>query len=842
MAGFNRNGPRDTLPARSHPATDTLRTWRSAAITLLQIACTVWSVGACADDSISLVDALATLRSQGQQIFYSSDAVTPSQRITVPYVNLETVKAAAASLGLEFIRRDNLWLVVRNPAMRPSLTLHVVSTSGAELMSAEFQFGGQPHPVTVRGSAGTFVVQWPQHTSGMLTIRARDHYPRTISVSQIDGPIALQPIDLIENVIVVGSRHIVPTRIAAEPAVAITSDELNGTPALAGDSMRITNRLPGMSTVGVSAKPLVRGGVQDETLTVLDGIEVLDPYHLADFQSIFSSVDSRIVSQIDVYTGGFPTRYGNRMSGVVEISTLNRDVEPRTEVGLSVLSAFANTRGAADSTDWVASARHGNLEYLADWIDPNWGTPAFDDAYIRIGRQLNEDVKAYVGALYSRDDTSITDNDRDARSDIETSYWWTRLDVAHGDSLRSSTVLTLIDSDRNKRERSTDPDVSVGLLDYGQQMRKGALRTDFSFQRGLQKMEFGVELTYADASYDARAAIDRGAIGALLGDASKVFDIHTHPSGWSGGAYWSGELWLTDRLALQPGIRWDFQDYGEAAASQVSPRFGVRWDATDTTTLRLSAGRYCQPEGIHEMKAADGLDRFLAPQKSNHVVGSMDWAPRAGVRAQVETYFKDYRQARTRFENLFNPFVLTPELEPDRVAIVVGHAMVKGLDAQFRFDPTPALALSIGYGYMDADDRIEGNWKPRAWSQRHTAQTMLAWQTETASASVAMTWHSGWRTTRLPASVPIGTQLPLAAIYDNGILNDYVSLDLSLSQTWMLGRTSITAEADLTNALNHANHGGVDYDSLSLPAQLLLVPNNKALLPWIPTMGIIVAF
>jgi hypothetical protein len=132
--------------------------------------------------------------------------------------------------------------------------------------------------------------------------------------------------------------------------------------------------------------------------------------------------------------------------------------------------------------------------------------------------------------------------------------------------------------------------------------------------------------------------------------------------------------------------------------------------------------------------------------------------------------------------------------------------------------------------------------KPRAWSQKHTAQSMLTWQGETTTAGMALTWHSGWRTTRLPASVPIGTQIPIAEIYNDGILNDYISLDLSVRRTWYVGRASITAQADVVNALNHANRGGVNYNSSETSNDVLLAPNNKALFPWIPTVGVIVAF
>ena len=297
---------------------------------------------------MSLIDALASLREQGYQIVYSNDLVTTSQRIDVAVVNFDSVQIALAKVGLTLSRRADIWLVVRNDGRTAVADTPSRLHQGANIAAAEFQFGRRGERTYVNGSDGLFVVKWPAYAVNAITIRARDHYPRTLPLSEVDGTIVLQPIEQIENVIVTGSRYLVPAQIALGSSTSVTADEMSGVPALAGDSMRVTNRLPGMSSVGVSAKPLVRGGVEDETLTVIDGVELLDPFHLADFQNIFSSIDSRIVDQIDVYTGAFPARYGNRMSGVVDISAQPPDVAPRTEIGLSVLAAFANTRGESD--------------------------------------------------------------------------------------------------------------------------------------------------------------------------------------------------------------------------------------------------------------------------------------------------------------------------------------------------------------------------------------------------------------------------------------------------------------------------------------------------------------
>lgn len=738
-------------------------------------------------EHIALIDAFVALRQQGYEIVYSNDLVTSSLRIDVAQVTFSQVQEALPKLGLKFVLNGRMWLVVRAPPPVAAAPRVRIARPGADMRP--------------------------------------------------DG---------IENVIVTGSRHVVPGGTHGPSTTTVTAEEMNLTPALAGDVMRVANRLPGMSSVGVSAKPLVRGGVNDETLIVMDGLELLDPFHLADFQSIFSSVDDRTVDTIDIYTGGFPARYGNRMSGVMEISTQPQDAAPQTEVGLSLFSAFVNTRGSSadGDTSWLGSARRGNLHLLVDWLDDEYGSPKYDDAYARIGRRLNDGTMLFAGAYLTQDNVSITDNDELATSDIDTKYFWTRVEMQHGESLRSATMLTYVTSDREKTERDQDPEVDVGFLDYSQHAHKYVMHSDLIYRTDDVLMEFGVYSEYARSRYDSVALIDRGVIAELLGGSElDAFDVHTDPSGWSGGAYWSGEFLVGDRLAIQPGLRWDFQDYYEDGLdAHISPRLGFRYAMTDTTTLRASVGRYFQPEGIQEMKVTDGVDRFFSPQSADHVIGSVDWNVNARLRLRAEGYYKNYRATRIRFENLFNTFVLLPELEPDRVALTPNRARVEGIDLQARFDLSENLSGVLRGSYMNADDRIEGTWVPRKWSQHYTSQGMLAWQGESWSVSTAFTWHSGWRTTGMPASVPIGTVIPLASILNNAILSDYVSFDLSARKSWRLGRAGITLVADLTNILNHENLAGIDYIAEETATDVLLTPDKETLLPWIPSIGIIVTF
>ena len=221
----------------------TVATWRPVAAGVLLIAGVALAAGVVrADNGTSLLDALAGLREQGYQIIYSDDLVTTSQRIDVAAIDLDQVQAALGRIGLTLSRRGDIWLVVRNHDVPPSLTLHIVSTSGEAIAAAEFQFGRKGERTYVNGANGRFLVTWPANTVDAITIRARDHYPRTLPLSEVDRTIVLQPIEQIENVIVTGSRHLVPATIGLGSATSITADEMTGVPALAGDSMRITDR------------------------------------------------------------------------------------------------------------------------------------------------------------------------------------------------------------------------------------------------------------------------------------------------------------------------------------------------------------------------------------------------------------------------------------------------------------------------------------------------------------------------------------------------------------------------------------------------------------------------
>ena len=88
-------------------------------------------------------------------------------------------------------------------------------------------------------------------------------------------------------------------------------------PDLGDDPLRAVARLPGVASSDFSAKANMRGGETDETLFRFDGLRLQNPFHLKDFQSVFSTIDPSVIS------GNAHLR--GRLSGAVWRSHEQRD-------------------------------------------------------------------------------------------------------------------------------------------------------------------------------------------------------------------------------------------------------------------------------------------------------------------------------------------------------------------------------------------------------------------------------------------------------------------------------------------------------------------------------------
>ncbi|RPI15428.1 MAG: hypothetical protein EHM58_14120 [Ignavibacteriae bacterium] len=89
-------------------------------------------------------------------------------------------------------------------------------------------------------------------------------------------------------------------------------------PGAGEDVLRSLQSLPGVTAPNdYSSQLVVRGSGPDQNLIIMDDVEIFNPYRL---YGAFSMFNPETLSEINLITGGFPSRYGDRLSAVLDVT------------------------------------------------------------------------------------------------------------------------------------------------------------------------------------------------------------------------------------------------------------------------------------------------------------------------------------------------------------------------------------------------------------------------------------------------------------------------------------------------------------------------------------------
>lgn len=128
--------------------------------------------------------------------------------------------------------------------------------------------------------------------------------------------------------------------------IAPSIETLRKLPALGGeaDILKALQLSPGISGGAEgTADLLVRGGTPDQNLILLDGAKVYNSNHLF---GLLSPFQPSLVKGIEVFKGGFPARYGGRLSSVVNVTSLEgRQDEWNGEATAGIINAQVSANG-----------------------------------------------------------------------------------------------------------------------------------------------------------------------------------------------------------------------------------------------------------------------------------------------------------------------------------------------------------------------------------------------------------------------------------------------------------------------------------------------------------------
>ncbi len=809
-----------------------------------------------------LSEALATLQADGLRIFFTSKVVRPDMRVS------REPRASETTAILQELLSEHGLVSQAGPGGR--LMIVEAGPTGIRGLVRDRRSARLLTEVSVvqvdRGTATRRVVSDASGRFRMEAMEAGDyvleaHSPGYV-VERLEG-VRVEAHGLTEVVfelqatlLAVDEIVVTPSRVSllsSEPVAALDLDrsEILALPHLGDDIFRALTLLPGVSGEEASARFNVRGGRDDEVLVLLDRIELYEPYHLKDFSSSVSIIPPRALQEVNLLTGGFSARYGDRMGGVLEMTT-QRPRNQRTTLGLSILNAEVGGAGsfADERGHWLGSLRRGALDLTLDFIGQKQ-KPLFWDAFGRVDFQLRDDHWLAMHVLHSDDrlDALLFEPDtiENFLTGYKNSYLWLGHQGLMGSELFVDSTFSLGRVERDRRGNETE--FEGGSFDVRDERRLDVVgfKQDWSYQASERSFwTWGFDGRFLRTEYDYRNFND-------FGDA--LVDIRDQPrpmvtlfqevlQGESYSLYATDRWRLRDPLTLELGLRFDRHTLTDD--SDISPRFNLVYAPGKASTFRLAWGLFHQSQRAYELQVADGETRLAGSERTAQSVVGFEHSFSVGRRKsplllRLEAYHRRVRDPRSRFENLFEPISEFPEIEADRLRFAPESSEAYGVEALLKGSVGPKVDWWVTYAYARTTDRIGGRNVPRRIDQPHTLNFDINYRLgEHWNLNVAWRYHTGWPITgvtgRLVAEDPedgMGDEddgdegageeavegddgeLEIVPVYGplNGErLPDYHRLDLRASRQWQLRRGVFGFFLEVQNVYDRGNLAGFEFD------------------------------
>ncbi|MGK7311653.1 MAG: TonB-dependent receptor [Candidatus Longimicrobiales bacterium M2_2A_002] len=418
--------------------------------------------------------------------------------------------------------------------------------------------------------------------------------------------------------------------------VELAGADIQQLPGLAeADVLRAVEVLPGVvSTSDFSAAFNVRGGAADQNLILLDGIPIYNPFHLG---GLFSVFNADMVERAELMAGGFPARYGGRVSSVLDVRTDAGDGSFAVDAGVSLLASRAAISGGLprDLTDGLGVGPvNGRLSFRRSYFDVIL-SPFFDFPYHLTDVQGVAEVWTRNGVWTVTGYAGADILDLSASDDFPLQL---RLDWGNdvlGVRWRGLLAGLTVDG----RVSSSAFDTEIRFPDFedtriGSRIAdtRGAL--DLGFGLGSARLGLGGELVRLE--YDNR--FEAGGTVFQQGD----------DRGWLAASY--AELtWESAAWRLELGGRLDVWDPESTDPFvEPAPRLSVKRFFGDDLAVKLAAGRYTQ--ALHSLRDEEvpiGIDLWVTAGERAPVVVS-DQAQvgieafRGGWSGSAEAYYRTF--------------------------------------------------------------------------------------------------------------------------------------------------------------------------------------------------------
>lgn len=446
-------------------------------------------------------------------------------------------------------------------------------------------------------------------------------------------------------------------------------------PALFGepDIIKTIQMLPGVISAGEGTSSFfVRGGSADQNLILIDEAPVYDPSHLF---GLFSVFNADVIKDSELYKGGIPSRFGGRLSSILEVRTKDgNNKEFGGEAGIGLLASSLMLEGPIkkEESSFIVSARRSYVDLFLKAADQD-NLVYFYDINAKVNWRANNKNRFFVALYAGRDDFSFGDDFGFDWGNKTGTFRWNHL---FNDKLFSNTSLI-----------ASRFDYGLASTSESDGFEWDSFITEYSFKQDLNyffnpklSLDFGYHLTYRQFSP-----------GIINPDEGSIFKRTELQEEFAlDHAFYAGfEQQITDRLSVQYGARLSiFQNIGEQMVYEyqdisnnvepirvdstyydsfeniktyvnLEPRFAARYILNESSSIKASYNRMVQNTHLISSGTVPlpfntwaPSSVYLKPQLADQfAVGYFKNLENNKYELSVEAYYKDMQNVTDFADN-----------------------------------------------------------------------------------------------------------------------------------------------------------------------------------------------
>ena len=447
------------------------------------------------------------------------------------------------------------------------------------------------------------------------------------------------------------------------------------TASAVGDFVGALQTLPGTSTVAEDGRLFVRGGDANETQIFIDGIRVFTPY-----SPTANNIPTRgryspfLFDGITFSTGGYSAEYGNALSSVLLLNTIDEPDQEKTDIGIMSVGGSLGHTEKWENTSLSVNASYINLApYIALYPDRNdWKKPYEGAQGEAVFRQKFETgmLKFYAAFDTSNFDLIQDDinNPDGARFKLNNRNFYTNASyqgiLGNNWSVQSGLSYTIAKTDVGINDL-LDVDDSENSAHVKLKLKK---RFNSRF-----KLSFGLEHFITDFDEAIQSDEFTGNYGFTNNNSA---------------AFVESDIIFNKDLALKVGVRAD--TYELSNEFNIAPRVSLAYKTSKNGQLSLAYGDFYQ-------NANNGILKFnsqVETQNTKHYIMNYQYV-NDGRLFRAELYRKDYDNL-VKFDTDFEGF--------DSVFDNSGSGFAQGLDIFWRDNKSiKNTDYWISYSYLDTE-------------------------------------------------------------------------------------------------------------------------------------------